>query len=219
MNRLVVRATAGLIAIFVLAGRSYAADDCGGQSFYPPGHATMGINVTGKTNDAGNVVFDSEELEIDSANRMSFSDAGKRLNLTRDAGGDALTLYLDPGASGFTPQRMQIMLYYPVEVSTMPVITMTGPFASSVFTASRDAPNSNDVYSEPGLFPKDWNNIKPGTTITLTVSDQKGALLGKGDFTVPSQPIYEALLTDAIKDFSVMCSPGSSPGGFLFPSK
>jgi hypothetical protein len=206
-------AVAALLAI----ASGPAAASCEGSSFYPPGdnpissltisgtlsgqrlsiaHATLGLDPTPMT-----------MLQFPAAQRLGLAGTKNRL---------ALDLQVDPAAAVPRPSHARVTVFYPVGLTSPPLVVLTAGSVQLRGPGQRDPrePKLSDVYADFPLAAGQAGQFAAGSVVQVKIFGAGNALLEQGSFRVPRLPAWRALTADARKDMRTRCEADAEGSPF-----
>jgi hypothetical protein len=137
---------------------------------------------------------------------LTFMPAANAKIVNGGFGATYVKVFFDVYSAGLAPTGVEVIVYYPQTLTSMPRVTLSGPFGGLNAQASRPAPIFNDVVADYALTQAQLRSFSPGTQLGVTVFDQDGTLLELGTFDVADLATMKTLGDAAADNFKKNCA-------------
>jgi hypothetical protein len=193
--------TAAVIAMIVTTASPCTADPCHGDAQ----SGVYSFQLTPQSDDAP--ITAKATLAITARPPgITFMTLAIAQTLNNRLGETYIKVFFDVYSTGLAPTGVDVVVYYPQTLTTMPRVLLTGPFGPSNAQASRPAPIFNDVVAHYALTQAQLRSFSPRTQLGVTVFDQDGTLLELGTFDVADLATMKTLGDAAANDFKKNCA-------------
>ncbi len=193
-------------AIIVAASSARAADGCSGSAFFPEQNPVYQLTLMAEKSQTPRAT--TADLSISARPPgVVYTARGTALALKSNIGESDVDVFLKVLSAGLMPTKVKVMIYYPVEIASLPHVTLSGPFGAVEHQASRPDPKLNDVYADFALTDAQLNVLSPGARLDLTVNADDGTLLESGTFDVADVATLNTMAKAAASDLNLFCIP------------
>ncbi|MBS1953842.1 MAG: hypothetical protein JST89_06650 [Cyanobacteria bacterium SZAS-4] len=199
------RFLAPLVLLLCLASPAVRGEDLDGTGFYPPGDKpNCSLSIWGPVAN-GKVIINNAYFSPNLLpEKLLLTPAGEKLGISKIKAQKRMgvNIHINTEKPGFHASVVDILFYYPYNLTAMPKLTLKAAGSTSTSACRRDPKehNVNAVKAIIQLPSKAANKLKFDDTITLQISNSDGNLLEQAILQICNQKAFDAMLADAKKE-------------------